>query len=113
MGWKRAIRNPIAREAYDRFMAMPNMQWGALDTPYCAVAFALSTNSNPNTPLTGYAVYACEVVRMTSKSVTLWLGEPIERYGWGRLPKNPLRVIYEKSQWVKLLGKVKEENGRP
>lgn len=109
MGWKKAIRNPIAREAYDKFMALPSMQWGTLDTPYCVVAFALSTNSNPNTPLTGYAVYACEVIRMTGKSVTLWLGENVTRFGWGRLPKSPRTVIYAKSAWVKLIGKVEED----
>lgn len=109
MGWRKGIRNPIAIEAYETFEKMPSLDWHSLETPYCLVAFALTANTNPKSPLTGYAVYACEVIRMSPRSVTLNLGEPVRRFGWGRLPNSPYTVSFCKCRGVKLIGKKEKE----
>lgn len=104
MGWRKAIRDPIAIQAYEEFERMPRRDWFEMDNPYCLVAFGLTMNSNPRSPMSGYAVYPCEVLRITPRSVCLAFDQPIKSVGKGRLPKSPLTVSFKKSSMVKLLG---------
>lgn len=111
MGWRKAIRDPIAIQAYERFEKFPSKDWHKMENPYCLVAFRLTTNSNPKVPMTGYAVYACEVIKMTPRSAILCLSERVEMFGYGTLPNSPIQVMFSKADRVKLLGwKVLEED---
>lgn len=105
MSHVRAIRDPVAKECYDRFDSYRSYALGDLEEPYVRVVFALSVNDNPNSPLSGLAIYDCEIVRYSPKSITLVPLAPVETIGKGRLPKFPYTYIPSKNTSMKIIGK--------
>ena len=105
MSHVRAIRDKVAQECYDRFNAFHSYAPSDLEEPYVRVAFALSTNGNPYSPLSGLAIYDCEVIRYTAKSITLTPLATVETVGKGRLPKFPYTYVPTKNTSMKIIGK--------
>ena len=108
MGYKRALKDEERGAVYDEYIALKDIglsSWWR----YGLVAFALQSNRNPNTPMSGYAVYACEAIRRTRKSVTVAPLQLVKMKGKGIAPRFPYVVRFGKNKNAKLI-LVKEEN---
>lgn len=102
MGYVRAKWSEEGKACYDMFHALPDL---SLDEPweYGQMAFALTKNQNPNTPMTGIAIYDVECVKATPKSVIVWASGTVFKEGEGVEPKFPKVISLATHDYCKLI----------
>ena len=98
------IKDEFRRALDGTFNSLPSLPVES-EWQYGQLAFALRSNTNPRSPITGVIVYNCEKVKQTPRSAIVWAIEQVWKKGSGYLPNFPYRIILDKHSNVKLISK--------
>lgn len=96
------IKDEFRRALDQTYKALPDLPIGG-DWHHGQVAFALRSNTNPRSPISGIIVYNVEKVKQTPKCVSVWAIEAVWRKGKGYLPNFPYRIRKGKHGNLKLI----------
>ncbi len=98
------IRDEFRRALSEMFDSLPDLPIES-EWQYGQIAFALRSNTNPRSPITGVIVYNCEKVKQTPRSAIVWAVELVWKRGSGYLPNFPHRILLKKHSNLKLISK--------
>ena len=96
------IKDEFRRALDQTYKALPDLPFKG-DWHYGQVAFALKSNTNPRSPITGIIVYNCEKIKQTPRTTVVWGISVVWRKGKGYLPNFPYKVYLNRHGNAKLI----------
>lgn len=98
------IKDKFRRALDETYRSLPSLPIES-EWRYGQIAFALRSNTNPRSPITGIIVYNVEKIKQTPRSAIVWAIEQVWKKGSGYLPNFPYKIRLQKHGNAKLIAK--------